>query len=107
MAHFDGLVLGRKRLSHKDRLFKVFVGDFFVLIMLVRSELSIKGLARLLNQQPPKLGRGPPAAWQGPDIKKSRLPKAPYRTNSKVPQRNRKSTDLINLHDGYGHPYIT
>ena len=31
MAHFDGLVLGRKRLSHKDRLFKVFMGDFFVL----------------------------------------------------------------------------
>ena len=28
VAHFDGLVLGRKRLSHKDRLFKVVVGDF-------------------------------------------------------------------------------
>jgi hypothetical protein len=29
VAHFDGLDLGRKRLSHKDRLFKVVVGDFF------------------------------------------------------------------------------
>jgi len=75
--------------------------------MFALCEFAIKRLARLLNLLLPKLGRGPPAAWQGPDIKKSRLPKAPYRTNSKVPQRNRKSTDLINLHDGYGHPYIT
>ena len=28
MAHFNGLDLGRKRLSHKDRLFKVLEGDF-------------------------------------------------------------------------------
>jgi hypothetical protein len=29
VAHFGGLVLGRKRLSHKDRLFKVESGRFF------------------------------------------------------------------------------
>ena len=28
MAHLDGLDLGRKRLSHKDRLIKVLEGDF-------------------------------------------------------------------------------
>ena len=37
MAHFDGLDLGRKRLSHKDRLFKVLVGDFLLAITLNRS----------------------------------------------------------------------
>ncbi len=37
MAHFDGLDLGRKRLSHKDRLFKVLVGDFLLPITLNRS----------------------------------------------------------------------
>jgi len=59
---------------------------FFGPIMLVRSELSIKGLARLLNLQPPKLGRGPPAAWQGPDIKNSRLPDFPRRTTAPIPK---------------------
>ena len=58
MAHFNGLVLGRKRLSHKDRLFKVLVGDFFVSIMPALCESSIKGLARLVNLPLPKLGSG-------------------------------------------------
>ena len=81
-------------------------------IMLALFESVIKGLARLVNLPLPKLGRGPPAAWQGPNIKipeiqTSRLPKAYHRTHSKAPDQRCKSSDLINRRDGQGHPPIT
>jgi hypothetical protein len=87
MAHCNGLVLGRKRLSHKDRLFNVFVGDFFMAAMLASCQFSIKTPAPLVNLPLPKLGTGAcRRPWQGPDIKNSRNPNFQRHITAPVPK---------------------